>query len=262
MNLYWLYDLPTWLFGVIVTAFFAVFGLAGLFPSRRWVRRVHGVDHSHNDIVGFYLAAVTVLYGITLGLVAIGTWETYSEVETKVGQEATALGGLYRDVGGYPEPTRSVLQNDLRAYTREVIDVGWPQQQRGVVPTGAGAKLAAFQQHFLEFEPKTEREKILCAEAYKQFNALVESRRARLNSVTAGLPAALWTMVLVGGLICIGVTWFFDTASPSMHFWMTILFSALLGLMIFLVAVMDNPYRGAISVSPEALERVYDQLMK
>jgi hypothetical protein len=41
----------------------------------------------------------------------------------------------------------------------------------------------------------------------------------------------------------------------------TILFSGLLALLIFLIAVMDNPYRGKIGVSPEPLERVYEQIM-
>jgi hypothetical protein len=52
-----------------------------------------------------------------------------------------------------------------------------------------------------------------------------------------------------------------NTGSFSVHFWMTILFSSLLGLLIFLIAVLDNPHRGKVSVSPEPLERVYQQIM-
>ena len=47
-----------------------------------------------------------------------------------------------------------------------------------------------------------------------------------------------------------------------MHFWMTVMFSGLLGLLMFLVAAMDNPFRGEISVGPEAFELVYEELMK
>jgi hypothetical protein len=261
MSMYWVYDLPNFVFGLLAVAAFVVFGLAGLFVTRRWVRRLHG-GHSYNDIVGYYLAAVTVFYGITLGLLAIGTWTTYSDVETKVDQEATDVGALYRDITSYPEPVRAILQNDLREYTRQVIDVGWPQQQRGIVPTGASAILSKFQAHLLEFEPTTKGQEIVHAEVYRQFNDLVQSRRGRLNSVTKGLPGPLWTLVMVGALISIALTWFFDTANLTMHLWMTVLLSALLGLMIFLVAAMDNPFRGKISVGPDPLERVYEQLMK
>ncbi len=45
-----------------------------------------------------------------------------------------------------------------------------------------------------------------------------------------------------------------------MHIRMAILFAGLIGLMVFMVAALDNPYRGKINVSPEPLERVYSQM--
>jgi uncharacterized membrane protein YedE/YeeE len=261
VDIHRLYDLSNWLFGAIIVGFFVAIGVTGLFLTRSWVRRLHQIDHSHNDIVGYYLAAITVFYGITLGLVAVGTWETYSDVQNKVDREAEAVGALYRDVGAYPDPVRIELQDDLRAYTRQVIDVGWPMQQRGIVPNNASGALGSFQTHFMSFEPATERQKILAEEAYRAFNTLTESRRARLNSVTAEMPGPLWTMVITGAVLSIATTWLFHTASFSMHFWLTVLFSVLIGLLIYLVASLDNPYRGRISVSPEPLQRVYEQIM-
>ena len=38
-------------------------------------------------------------------------------------------------------------------------------------------------------------------------------------------------------------------------------FGRLLMAIIFLIAVLDNPYRGKVSVTPEPLERVYQQIM-
>ena len=82
VSFYWVYDIPNWLFCLLTILVFVGFGVIGLLPSRGWVRRQHRINHSHNDIVGYYLAAVTVFYGITLGLVAVGTWTTYSDVGT------------------------------------------------------------------------------------------------------------------------------------------------------------------------------------
>lgn len=262
MTMYWVYDLPTWLFGFLTIAVTLVIGVVGLFLTRKWVRSLHFADHSHNDIVGFYLAAITVFYGITLGLLMVGVWTNYSDTDAKSGQEAATLAALYRDVSGYPVPIRKVLQTDLRDYTREVIDVAWPEQRHGIIPKANGENLSHFQQNLISFEPATEGQKILHAEAYKQFNQLVELRRMRLLSVNTGLSAPLWALVLIGGFITIAVTWFFHMRNQSMHLWMTMLLSVLLGLMIFLLAAMDNPFRGAISVSPDAFELVYDHLMK
>jgi hypothetical protein len=144
MNMYWLYDLPTWLFGLLTAAVTVAVGLGGFYATRKWVRRVHGEEHSHNEIVGFYLGALCLFYGVTLGLLAIGTWEAYSDVDTKVDEEASALAALYRDVSNFPDPKRAELQADLREYARQVIDVAWPLQRRGIVPQNAGKIVGAF----------------------------------------------------------------------------------------------------------------------
>jgi hypothetical protein len=203
-----------------------------------------------------------LFYGITLGLLAVGTWQAYSDLDGKVGEEASALAALYRNVSSFPDPKRAELQADLREYARQVIDVAWPLQRRGIVPQNAAGTLEALQTHLASFEPTTEGQKTRYAETYREFDRIVELRRIRLKSVVAGLPMPLWSVVLVGAFLNIAVTWFFDMRSHSMHFWMTIMFSGLLGMLIFLLAAMDNPFRGDISVGPEAFELVYKQLMQ
>jgi hypothetical protein len=259
--MYWVYNLPNWLFAVLTVGVFVAFSLAGIFCTRSWIRGMHR-QLSHNDIVGFYLAGLTVLYGVSLGLLAIGAWSIYTETENKVAKEAAALSGLYGSVGSLPEPPRSLLQNDLREYTRAVIDVGWPTQRRGEIATQNGATLDKFQRDFEAFEPVKEEQKILVADISREFDALEESRSIRLDSVAAELPAPLWALILLGALVCIVSTWFFHTESLKMHLWMTGLIAALLGLMVYMVAVLDNPYRGEVSVSPAPFERVYQQMTK
>ena len=120
----------------------------------------------------------------------------------------------------------------------------------------------AIQTHLASFEPATEGQKTLHAEAYREFTQIVELRRTRLKSLAGGLPVSLWFVLLVGAFFNIAVTWFFHMRSQSMHFWMTVMLSGLLGLLIFMLAAMDHPFRGEISVGPEAFEMVYEQLMK
>ena len=262
MNMYWAYDLPNWLFGALIIGVTAAVGLAGMYATRRWVRRVHGDRHSHNELVGSYLGAVCVFYGITLGLLAIATWQTYSDVETRVGGEAAAVGALYRDVSSFPDPNRKELQSDLRQYAREVIDLAWPQQRRGIIPQEEGVTLGTFQKHLIQFEPTTESQKAIYAEAFRGFNQVAELRGRRLQSVHGGLASPLWVVVLAGALVNIGVTWFFDMRSRSMHFWMTVFLSGLLGLLIYLLAVLDSPFRGGTGVSPEPFEIMYTRRMQ
>ena len=132
----------------------------------------------------------------------------------------------------------------------------------GILPKGSLETFNDFERNLLTFEPVTESQKALHAQALHQFDQLVERRRSRVLSVKAGLSSSLWSLVLVGAAINIAVTWLFHVQKERMHFWLTLLTSSLLGLMIFLLAAMDHPYRGKLSVSPEAFEVVYERTMK
>src|SRR6516162_3557754 len=102
MIMLWVYDLPNWLFAVLTIGVFVAFGLLGLTATRAFVPALHHESHSHNDIVGAYFGAITVFYGITLGLLMVGVWGTYSDAETKVDTEAATMAALYRDISHYP----------------------------------------------------------------------------------------------------------------------------------------------------------------
>jgi hypothetical protein len=260
--IYWMYSLPLWLSGLLTVLIFCAFGTTGLVTTRRWAPSLHHATVSHNDIVGYFFGAITVLYGITLGLLMVGDWSTLTETQQKVDLEASTLAAFYLDVSQYPEPHRGRLQDDLRRYTREVIDVAWPEQRKGIIPRGNVTTVANLANDLAAFEPASEQQRILDLEAYNRFNELVERRRSRLLGVTAGLSGALWALVFIGAAINIAVTWCFHLQNQRMHLWMTALTSSLLGLMIFLLSAMDHPYLGHISVSLEPFNLIYDDLMK
>jgi hypothetical protein len=264
MNTYWVYNIPDWLFTLLCVFVAVVIGVGGMFATRRWVSGLHHA-FSHNELVSYYLGAVGVFYGITLGLIAIGTWQNYSDVEEKATLETASIASLWRDISSYPEPTRTILHDYLRNYTRGVIDYTWPLQRKGLTPPSGSAEhlyFIHFQETLFQFEPTTNGQMALHSEALRQFNTLTTLRRLRFRSVTYGLPATMWVLVLVGALVNLAVTWFFRANNISVHFWMTLLLSVILGLLIHMLAAVDNPYRGKVSVGPDAFELVYQQLMK
>ena len=110
------------------------------------------------------------------------------------------MGVLYRDVGGYPEPTRSQLQRNLREYLEYVIHQAWPLQQRGQIPAGGVEQQNRFQALLLSFEPTTEGQKLLHAETLRAYDQMIEARRLRLDVVLTGLPGILWCVIVIGAL--------------------------------------------------------------
>jgi hypothetical protein len=203
-----------------------------------------------------------VFYGITLGLIAVGAWSTFADTDTKVANEASALAALYRNVSSYPEPDQTALCGQLREYTRYVIEEAWPAQRRGEIPRGGTEILTVFQRRLHGFEPETKGQVLIHAESLSQFNTLITMRRLRLQAVTTGLPMSLWAVVAVGAVLSVMLTWLFRFDNIRLHVALVSITAAMIGLLIFLTAAMDNPFRGEVSIGPGAFEIVYDQLMK
>jgi hypothetical protein len=67
--------------------------------------------------------------------------------------------------------------------------------------------------------------------------------------VRTGLPGPLWTIVLLGALLTTALSWFFDMRSHSMHLWMTVMLSAFLGLLIYLLGGECAPKKPDLALS-------------
>src|SRR5438552_13690345 len=127
----WLYEVRPIYTALILVVLIETLSMIGLALARRFViPRVHYHDGA-NDAVSGTVQAIGVFYGITVGLIAVGVWNTNSNASELVSKEATSIAALYRDVSGYPEPQRTKLQAGLRGYTHQVIEQAWPAQREG-----------------------------------------------------------------------------------------------------------------------------------
>jgi len=137
----------------------------------RWSR-----GDSDAEFSGTMVQAVMVFYGLAVALVAVSVWENHSEVSGIVSREASQVAGFYRDVSGYPEPVRTVLRNEVEGYTHYVITEAWPLQRNGQRALRGVEWLDRIETTLCGFEPATEGQKILHAEAFGEFNRPVEGR--------------------------------------------------------------------------------------
>ena len=258
---YWIYDIPSPQLAVMITAAFVSFSWFGAVFLRPILRAFLKRRADLNDLVGYMLSCFGVFYGLLLGLLAVAAYQNYTNVETVVSKEAATLSALIQDVKSYPEPERQNLIWLLRDYSRYVVKYAWPLQRRGIVPEEGNIRMLAIHERLAEFEPKTKGQEIIHAEALRQFNNYLEARRMRVFSVTTSIPAVMWIVVLVGALMNIALVWLFDMKLVS-HMFLGGFLAAFMGLMIFLIASLDNPFRGEISISPQPFEEIHKSLME
>ena len=95
-------------------------------------------------------------------------------------------------------------------------------------------------------------QQVIQAELLKALNQLHSARASRLSALQGHIPDVVWWIILLGGLITVGFTYLFGLHDFRMHVVMTMIVAASLALVVVQIVAMDWPFRGAVSVSPDA----------
>jgi hypothetical protein len=203
-----------------------------------------------------------LLYGLIAALTMVGVWQRYAQVSDVVSSEATAIVSLWRDLGGYPQPLRDGTRDILRGYTEQIIRDAWPQQRRGQIPREGVDWMDRLQAEFFTFEPTTEGQKIIHAEALRSYNQLIQKRRQRLDSIQAGLPGVLWVVLLPGAIGCIVLCLFFHVKNAYFQSIILVGLSGFLAMVLFVIIALDRPFVGDTGITAESYQLIYDHHMK
>jgi hypothetical protein len=247
--------LPTWLVAVLLVVVMP--GLVLLLQwgiRRRWPSLAEG---DHNEVVGFIIAVVGVIYAVLLAFVVIVAWENSVSAERIVGQEASTLRGLYRESAAFPDETQEELHVLVRQYADEVVELEWPAMAEGVPgDSRAGAVFDEMAETLASAQVTTPaQEEFLGAEA-ERLSQLVSLRSQRLDYADRTIPGVLWTALIVGGIVTIGFALLFGLQRAVLHSLMLGSLAALIGVLLFVAVEMDRPFAGGVAVQPEPFERV------
>jgi hypothetical protein len=256
-----LFDLPLLLSGPALIGVLVGISILGLNWLRKAVLPRLRFGESDGDFCTAMVTSIMVFYGLATALTAVNVWETYVRVEEITKQEASSLAVFYRDVSQYPEPIRSVLREEIRAYTELVIRQSWPLQRRGRIPTEGIKTMDQLQSTLVTFEPVTEAQKALALETLSAYDRMMEARRLRLDSVERRLPGVMWLVVILGAFISVFSAYFFPVLDARVHRAQISLLSGFIGLVIFMILALDRPYRGDLGLKATPYEIVYEQLM-
>lgn len=256
-----IYRIPTVQFAIYCSLFFVGLTWLGLIFIKPFLRLMMGREARNNDFVAQATAGFSLFYGLLLGLLAVAAYQNFDEVRKNVFAEASRLASLYRDAARYPDPVRSEVQSLLRDYTLYVIYKDWPAHGRGLIYKGGANRLNMIQFSILKFEPHTAGQQLLHGQTLQDFDEFVAARQGRLAGVQTAIPGVLWYAVAIGALINVILIWMLDMRFFT-HMLLGGIVSFFLGVMIFLIASLDHPMQGEVSVSPANYQLVYDTLMQ
>ncbi len=250
----WLYNHPTWEVGSIIVVLAVVASWIGLFLFARFVNI--SIRARHNDVAGFIIAIIGVVYAVLLAFIAVAAWASFDSANHIVQQEANLVGNLYRDSVAVPDPARRQMRHHLHKYLDHVIEQEWPAQQAGKVDPHGWLALQRLHRSIVGIDAQTLGQLAVESEMLRTLNELYNARRTRILAAEDGIPDTIWWILVLGGVTTVAFTYFFGMPSMGMHYAMTGVLAASMALVMVLIIALDWPFRGQVSISPEAYEAV------
>jgi len=236
---------------------FVVLTVIGILVCRPYSRRFIHSQRNANDMIGFALASFATLYGILLGLLAVEAYQDFSSAKDSVSKNAVTMATLFNDLDGLPPQLSSQLKTDLHAYADEALETLWPKDPTTPPPVGPSPNLHRMLDRLLAFKPSTKSEELVHEEGFHAINTLIEQRRLLISSSSGGIPGALWVVVALGAFLYLLLMCLF-AMELHVHIVLGSSTALFLGAVVFLIAALDNPFRGGVTVDPTPIRDVRD----
>jgi hypothetical protein len=239
------------LLGLLLVGGTVLFAVCALAIARRYIRERTGAFH--NEVMIALYAGASVMYAVLLGFMVVVIWQAYDTAHRNVGDEAANLVSLYRLTYGL-EAKEGVQMRDLvRGYTKAVIIEEWPI----LGTTGAGSNktrkvLGDIDRLFATMDSQVKAaDAEVDAEILRTKSAIVSDRNIRLIEASDTTPWVIWLGAFGGAAIIIVMSCFIDMQRAMPHFLMTGMMSSLIGLLLFIVVSLSQPFTGALPISPK-----------
>jgi uncharacterized membrane protein len=232
----------------------AAFVVARLIPAERRRR--------HNDVIGFVYAVVGVAYAVLLGLVVIAAWNTLDLAKANAYTETNALIQLDWYGHSLPQPQHAEIENLVKDYTTIVITTEWPLLAHHEESSRAWAVYTELRADVQAQQPVAPAAVIRYQEGLQASSELGDARRQRIDRAAEGIPALLWTALVVGGVITIGFPLFFGMKSTMAHALVMFSLTLLIGSLLLVVFELNYPFTGIVTVRPDAFRLALERMQQ
>jgi hypothetical protein len=221
------------------------------------------VSEGHNGALSPFMTCVGLVYGALLGFTIVVAWEQFSSAETNVSNEASTVVTMYRQTVGMPVPEQTQMRALLRKYAGAVEGPEWQNAIR--VGTGTEGARDALNEMYrvLGNEQSSLATSPISQKFLDQLTTLASQRNQRILDAKPRIPGLLWTGLLFGGVVLLGLGGFMRLWSARAHIALLGAVAVLLGLLLFIVYWLDHPFGNQLGVTSAPFEQslsVFDSI--
>lgn len=205
-----------------------------------------------NDFTGAVVAVIGTTYAVILAFMLSGVWNMFQAAQANEEQEANALVNIWRIATQLDVPGSAEAQADCLKYADNAVQKEWPAMlAEKPLPLDNTVIINQLWKFAGQVQGHSGNDSIAAYQMMEELRMLTEYRRIRIMEASEGLPAILWAVLIVGGVITVSAACFFGVPSFRFHILQVAMLSFLISLVLVAVEDIDQPYQGAVTVQPE-----------
>ena len=251
-------DTPAWVICIFAVSLSIIIALLGLAGFRKLFK--NALNKANNDFISLSVSTVGLFSSVLISLIVVNTWTFYTGVEQIVNQEAHAVEDFYRSAQGMPEPTQSILIDDVTKYIEVVIKEEWPEMNANKTVSDKGREILMHSNRVLnQFKTHDPIIANIHSKLLSQLSTLFDARRDRLLSTKSHVPGVIWLVLFVSAFLTIAVSYFYTAETFAMHMVVTGFITASLSATLILIVIFAHPYQGSLRIEPETFMNFLEQ---
>ena len=212
------------------------------------------VLRQNHEVGGMIFNAFGIIYAVLVAFVVFATWNEYDNSKKNIDQESIELSDIYHNSKALPEPLRSQVAPLIRTYIDDVINDEWKLLENGEPSLKARDSFNRLWTFFTTLERLQIKNEVAYQETLKHLNDAGERRMIRSFDSSNNIPGIIWAVLLFGAFGTIFYTYFFYAENLRHQFVMTSALTVLNTLILYMLVMLDNPFRGYIKLDYSAFE--------
>jgi hypothetical protein len=159
---------------------------------------------AHNDVIGLSVSVIGTTYAVLIAFMLSGVWNDLQAARVNTEQEANSLVNVFRLADQLPPDSRAEGQKLTRDESSVMITEEWQaMKEEKSSPTAHvhDHEAVAYDYHV---QPRNATEQLVMHHSLSELTNMTEHRRLRLLESRKRLPAILWAVLIVGGIVIVG----------------------------------------------------------
>jgi hypothetical protein len=244
----WLARLPA----IVLFGGFALFGIA-LTLTLDFVFRRRMEDRTRTEAgrtAAIMLGVLANIYAVLIAFLIVQGWSNLQQAQSYVDSQATALSEIRENTKVLGPQDAAPIDEAAKRYALSVVNFDLPSMEdHGRKSPETTLALQHLFSTVRAVSPKGTAQTAFYDQIVERLDTIVVARQAAATASDGSLPAPLYFLLGLGGVVVVALACVLDSKHRRSHVIIVCSIAVVIAFMLALVVSFDHPFTGTIAVS-------------